>query len=150
MSYLSEWVSKLTEGHTLTADDIAVLRRVQMCIESADKHHRQAREGQTMQDLLEREVERQTREITALYQTIARCETKIERITRERDSASQDAMQLYCALITLGITKGEVNKQERWWHVRPDDSEGIYENVMLAADALWDDYRRLANAKAAS
>ena len=150
MSYLSNWVAKLEVGHTITDDELKVLRRVEICLVSADKHHQQAREGQTMQDVLEQEVERQTKEITALYQTIARCETKIERITRERDSASQDAMQLYCALITLGITKGEVNKQERWWHVRPDNSEGIYENVMLAADALWADYRRLANAKAAS
>ena len=46
MSYLSDWVAKLEEGHTITADDLTVLRRVQMCLLSADKHHRQAREGQ--------------------------------------------------------------------------------------------------------
>lgn len=46
MTYLSDWVSKLTEGHTLTTDDIAVLRRVQMCLENSDKHHRQARAAQ--------------------------------------------------------------------------------------------------------
>lgn len=45
-TYLSDWVSKLEEGHTLTANDIAVLRRVQMCLESADKHHQQARAAQ--------------------------------------------------------------------------------------------------------
>lgn len=71
MSYLSDWVVTLAAGHTITADDLTVLHRVGMCLASADKHHRQARAGQTMQELLEQEVVRQTKEITELHQKIA-------------------------------------------------------------------------------
>jgi hypothetical protein len=66
----------------------------------------------------------------------------------ERDALRKDAARLYEALVTLGITKGEVDKQERWWHIRPDGSEVVHANVMLAADALWADYRaRTADAE---
>jgi hypothetical protein len=68
----------------------------------------------------------------------------------ERDEARRDAAAMCEALVTLGITKGEVDGRERWWHIRPDDSEAIHANVMLAADALWADYRaRTADAGAA-
>jgi hypothetical protein len=86
--------------------------------------------------------------MTPLTNRIAELQSEVATLTRERDGASQEAMQLYFALITLGITKGEVNKQERWWHARPDGSESIHENVMLAADALWSDYRSLAKSAA--
>ena len=50
MSYLSNWVAKLEAGHTITVDDLTVLRRVQMCLLSADKHHRQARQAREVRD----------------------------------------------------------------------------------------------------
>jgi hypothetical protein len=76
---------------------------------------------------------------------------RAEAAEAERDAAVQDAARLYEALVTLGITKGEVDKQERWWHIRPDGSEVVHANVMLAADALWADYRaRTADAGAAA
>ena len=77
MSYLSDWIAQLEVGRTITADDMTVLRRVQMTLVSADKHHRQAREGQTMQELLEQEVERKTKEITALHQRVFLLERKL-------------------------------------------------------------------------
>ena len=91
MSYLSDWIAQLEVGRTITADDMTVLRRVQMCLVSADKHHRQAREGQTMQDVLEQEVERQTKEITALHQTIARLERKMVDLQRDESKKVRDA-----------------------------------------------------------
>lgn len=45
MSYLAKWVSEVKEGHTITADDVEVLARVQQCILAADKHHQQARDA---------------------------------------------------------------------------------------------------------
>jgi hypothetical protein len=108
VSFLSDWVAKLEEGHTITWGDSIVLQRVQMSLLNADKHHRQAREGQTMQELLEREVERQTAEITALHQKIAalgrklvdqqRDESKVrdaERVVLSRAVEFDDAYKLY-------------------------------------------------------
>ena len=46
MSYLAQWVSELAEGHTITADDVAVLARVQQALLASDKHHQQARDAQ--------------------------------------------------------------------------------------------------------
>ena len=46
MSYLAKWVSEVKEGHTITADDVEVLARVQQCILASDKHHQQARDAQ--------------------------------------------------------------------------------------------------------
>ena len=88
MSYLSNWVAKLEAGHTITVDDLTVLRRVQMSLLSADKHHRQAREGQTMQDVLEQEVERQNKEITALHQQIASLGRKLVAALAAAEAAS--------------------------------------------------------------
>ena len=92
MSYLSNWVAKLKVGHTITADDMTVLRRVQMSLVSADKHHRQAREGQTMQELLEQEVERKTKEITALHQRVFLLERKLVDQQRDESKKVRDAV----------------------------------------------------------
>jgi hypothetical protein len=46
MSYLAQWVSELAEGHTITADDVEVLARVQQALLASDKHHQQARDAQ--------------------------------------------------------------------------------------------------------
>ena len=46
MSYLAQWVSEVKEGHTITADDVAVLARVQQALLASDKHHQQARDAQ--------------------------------------------------------------------------------------------------------
>lgn len=88
MSYLSDWVANLAAGHTITADDLRMLGRVEMCLVSADKHHRQAREGQTMQDVLEQEVERQNKEITALHQQIASLGRKLVAALAAAEAAS--------------------------------------------------------------
>jgi hypothetical protein len=75
-------------GHTITADELTVLRRVEMCLVSAGKHHQQAREGQTMQDALEQEVERQTKEITALHQRVFLLERKLVDALSAAEAAS--------------------------------------------------------------
>ena len=88
MSYLSDWIAQLEVGRTITADDMTVLRRVQMSLVSADKHHRQAREGQTMQELLEQEVERKTKEVTALHQKVASLGRKLVDALSAAEAAS--------------------------------------------------------------
>ena len=88
MSYLSDWIAQLEVGRTITADDLPMLGRVEMCLVSADKHHRQAREGQTMQELLEKEVERKTKEITALHQRVFLLERKLVDALSAAEAAS--------------------------------------------------------------
>ena len=93
MSYLSDWIAQLEVGRTITADDLPMLGRVEMCLVSADKHHRQAREGQTMQDVLEQEVERKTKEITALHQRVFLLERKLVDLQRDESKKVRDAEQ---------------------------------------------------------
>jgi len=45
-SYLTDWLARLTVGHTLTDADVATLGRVRLAVQNADKHHRQARDAQ--------------------------------------------------------------------------------------------------------
>jgi hypothetical protein len=91
MSYLSNWVARLEEGRTLTYDDLITLRRVQMSLVNAGKHHHQAREGQTMQDVLEQEVERKTAEVTALHQRVFLLERKLADKQRDESKKVRDA-----------------------------------------------------------